>query len=190
MFEAIVASLVGAALWHFIVLGLSRYKEARIRASLQAHASLCVQSTASDNDPCDSVEVQQGPIRMSLGSYGGIHRSPYLYIRNSGEKPFIVLAVVFNIAKYGDFSAPYETADGEGVGTLSLAPSEWGKWIYCCGRNIPEQYDELISCTILIKYTAIWGIRKIMKLPIDGELFEMLKKQLKENKRGSPWPTT
>ena len=196
MLKSIISGLVSATLWHLFVMWLSKRKGKRIRASLQlstsspVHDTTLSNSVASNCDPSNSVAVTQGPIRASLGSYTGIHRSPYLYIRNAGAISFDVLAVVFNIANYGEFLAPHETDDGEGTGPLRLTPSKWGKWIFCCGRNIPEQYDELVSCSIRIQYKATLGIQNNIDLPVQGDLFESLKKQLKENKRGSPWPST
>lgn len=181
MCDAVTSSVVGAAIWHVILVCYGKYNDHKLRMSLSVASKIKVIPSGNTESEYET-HLKKDTVQVALDAYAGIHRSPYLYIRNVSTRPIEVVAVVLNIVGIGDYTCPYETENKEGEGSLVLSPEAWAKWVFCAGRTIPEHNDNLVSCTIVIKY-KLWGINRLLKIAVDGELLSTLRAQLKENKR-------
>lgn len=64
-----------------------------------------------------------------------------------------------------------------------LLPGQWVKWVFTSGVDISDQVNNLKSCSIFIKYPTHISTENHLTYKVRGELLNILKEQVKSNKR-------
>jgi hypothetical protein len=159
----ILASLIAAAILGALQLGWSHWRKREITNGL-----------------LPSVPDNGG---LELDTYQGIHRSPYLYIKNATALPIRIAAVKLAVKGYGLLEARQQTVLHEPVSSDVLPPGGEGKWQFTPGVDIPTEWDELLSCTILAACRSLLGAEVLFAIPVTGGHLDTLRDQLKNNKR-------